>query len=82
MGAAMSTGAVAAWATGRLGPAWVLVAMILAAATLEAVFALCLGCKVFALLVRAGVVPDSVCAACADITRRRLQAAEPAMRLP
>jgi hypothetical protein len=64
MGAAMSSAAVLAWATGHLGPAWVAVAMILAAATLEAAFAFCLGCKVFALLVRTGVVPPAVCEAC------------------
>lgn len=65
MGAAMATAAVVAWATGRLGVAWTFVAMILAAATLESAFAFCLGCKVFALLMRAGVVPGSVCEACA-----------------
>jgi hypothetical protein len=46
-----------------------LVAMI-AAAGLESVFAYCLGCKVFALLMRIGVVPESICLECADITRR------------
>jgi hypothetical protein len=40
------------------------------AAFLEAAVGLCLGCRVFALLMRAGLVPDSVCAACADITTR------------
>jgi hypothetical protein len=39
-------------------------------ALLESVFGLCLGCKVFAVLMRAGIVPDTVCAACADITVR------------
>ncbi len=64
MGAAMSTAAVAAWATGHLGLAWAFVAMILAAATLEAVFALCIGCRVFALLARVGLVPEAGCEAC------------------
>ena len=70
IGAALSTAAVGAWATGDLGLSWVLVAMILGAATLEAALGLCLGCKAFALLVRAGLVPAAVCEACADITRR------------
>ena len=65
MGAAMSTAAVVAWATGHLAVSWAFVAMILVAATLEAAFALCLGCKVFALLVRAGAVPPAVCESCA-----------------
>ncbi len=46
-----------------------LVAMILAAG-LEAIFAVCLGCHVFALLVRAGIVPEAVCAECADVRSR------------
>lgn len=43
---------------------------LIVAAGLEAVFAFCLGCKVFGLLMRAGVVPDDVCAECADIWSR------------
>ncbi len=70
MGAAFSTGGVIAWALGAPTVAAVLLAMLLVAATLEAVFALCLGCKVFGLLMRAGVVPDEVCAECADIWSR------------
>ncbi|HEU0318783.1 MAG TPA: DUF4395 domain-containing protein, partial [Solirubrobacteraceae bacterium] len=46
-----------------------LVAMILAAG-LEALFAVCLGCHVFALLMRAGIVPEAVCADCADVRSR------------
>ncbi len=71
MGAAMSTAALAAWASGHLSVSWVFVTMILGAATLEAVFALCLGCKVFALLMRVGLVPDTVCEACDDVGSRR-----------
>jgi len=48
----------------------VLVAMVLVAATLESVFAYCVGCKIFALLMRAGVIPESVCEECNDIWSR------------
>ena len=41
-------------------------------ATLESVFALCVGCQIFALLIRAGVIPDEICEACADISLRRI----------
>jgi hypothetical protein len=37
------------------------------AATLESVFAFCLGCQVFALLMRAGLIPEETCERCADI---------------
>jgi hypothetical protein len=42
-------------------------AMLVAAATLESVFALCLGCQVFAGLMRLGVVPEATCERCANI---------------
>jgi hypothetical protein len=48
----------------------VLIAGLVVAATLESVFAFCLGCTMFALLMRVGVVPESVCVECSDISRR------------
>jgi hypothetical protein len=41
-----------------------LLACMIVAATLESVFAICLGCKAFALLMRLGVIPESVCERC------------------
>jgi hypothetical protein len=40
------------------------------AAGLESVFGYCLGCKLFGVLIRAGVVPQSICAECSDIHGR------------
>jgi hypothetical protein len=40
---------------------------LIIAATLESAFGLCLGCKVFALAMRAGLVPAEVCERCNDI---------------
>lgn len=72
MGAAMSvTAAVLALGFGNHGAAYVLLAALIAAATLEAVFALCLGCQIFSLLMRAGVIPEEICAECNDIWSRR-----------
>jgi hypothetical protein len=48
----------------------VLVAMVLVAATLESVFAYCIGCKLFALLMRAGIIPEDVCEECNNIWGR------------
>ena len=48
----------------------VCVAFILVAATLESVFAYCLGCKIFAVLMRTGIIPESVCVECTDIWNR------------
>jgi hypothetical protein len=40
------------------------------AAALEAALGLCIGCRIFAGLMRAGIVPETVCVECADIGRR------------
>jgi hypothetical protein len=38
---------------------------------LEAAFGICLGCRVFAALMRTGLIPESVCLECADLRRPR-----------
>ena len=50
--------------------AWAVTGVLAAAATLESVFALCLGCQVFALLMRVGLIPEKTCEACASIWAR------------
>ena len=79
MGLAMTAaGAVLALGLGLTGAADVLLGALVVAAGLEAVLALCLGCIVFAVLMRAGVVPDDVCAECADLWSRPGMARPPA----
>jgi hypothetical protein len=70
MGATITTLGSVAWLLGWGTVADVLLAMLVVAATLESVFAYCLGCQIFGLLMRAGVVPEDVCAECADIWAR------------
>jgi hypothetical protein len=86
MGAAMTTTATILWLAGATTAAGVLVAMLLVAATLESVLAICLGCHIFGLLMRAGLIPDAICAECADIRLvrdRRVPAAhQPSPRAP
>lgn len=48
----------------------VVLVLFVVAAGLESIFAVCLGCKVFAGLMRLGLVPESICADCADISLR------------
>ena len=75
IGAALTTAAaVLGLAAGLTTPAYVLVAMLAVAAALESIFAVCLGCQLFALLMRAGIVPERVCEECADIWARRAAA--------
>jgi hypothetical protein len=64
MGATFSVAALVASVLGATPVAVVLVAGIVVAATLESVLAFCIGCRVFAVLMRAGIIPESVCEAC------------------
>jgi len=64
------TAAVLHFGFGATAAADALVALVLAAATLESVFAFCVGCKLFAILMRAGVIPEHVCVECNDIWNR------------
>jgi Domain of unknown function (DUF4395) len=80
MGAVMSTAAVIlGLVLGDHSAADVVLICFLPAAGLESIFGYCLGCKAFALLMRIGLVPESVCAECADI-RPRLAAAASTQR--
>ena len=68
IGAAFSaTAAVFALALGDTGVAYALLGVIVFFATLESVFGFCVGCKVFGVLMRAGVIPATVCEACSVI---------------
>src|SRR5690242_4895016 len=71
MGAVMSTTAlILAFVVGSHAATDVVLAMFVIAAGLESIVGLCLGCQVFGLLMKAGIVPESVCEECADITLR------------
>jgi hypothetical protein len=75
MGAFMSTTAlVLAFAVSHTAADVVLILFVPAAA-LESIFGYCLGCRAFAVLMRAGLVPETVCEACADISGRLRAAA-------
>jgi len=75
MGTVMSTTAlVLAFAVSHTA-ADVVLALFIPAAGLESIFGYCLGCKAFALLMRAGVIPQEICEECADISGRLRAAA-------
>ena len=71
IGAAFSTTAVLLWfGVGAHGAALAVTGVLAGAAFLEAALGLCLGCKVFGVLMRIGLIPQSVCEACADLSLR------------
>ncbi len=68
IGATLSVAAVIAYyGFGSTTVAYALVGLIIVAATLESVFAVCLGCKAFAVLIRLGVIPEEICERCNNI---------------
>jgi hypothetical protein len=78
IGLALSSAAlVAIFGFGAIGVGQILVAMIAVAAFLESAFGFCLGCVIFGFLMRIGLIPQSVCVECSDITARLAAAADP-----
>jgi hypothetical protein len=68
MGATMSLAAVILYfAFDAHTAAWLVTGVLAFAATLESVFALCLGCQLFAVLMRVGLIPQATCEACSNI---------------
>jgi hypothetical protein len=75
MGAIMSTAALVLALIARDHTAAdIVLILFLPAAGLESIAGYCIGCRIFGGLMRVGIVPESVCAECADI-RPRLRAA-------
>ena len=68
MGVAFSlTAAVLTFGYDQWGAAQVVLALLASAAFLEAALGLCLGCRIFALLMRIGVIPAEMCERCSDV---------------
>jgi hypothetical protein len=73
IGAAFALSALGLWLAGSGTACVVVLAVLIVPATLEAVFGYCVGCRIFALAMRAGLLPASVCAECEDIWSGRVQ---------
>jgi hypothetical protein len=71
MGALVTVSAVVLhYGFGLTGAAWALAGAIAVFAFLESALGLCVGCKVFALLMRLRIVPEHICVECANISAR------------
>ncbi|HEX3794811.1 MAG TPA: DUF4395 domain-containing protein [Acidimicrobiales bacterium] len=70
MGVAFSVSALILTVLGFWGAAQIVLLFLIAAAFLESVLAICLGCKVFAVLMRVGLIPEEVCESCNNIWSR------------
>lgn len=58
------------FAVGATEASRVVIALLAGAAFLEAAFGYCIGCRIFALLMKAGIVPEAVCEECSDLSLR------------
>ena len=67
IGVAFSVTAVVLTGLGFWGAAQIVLGLLVVAAGLESAFGVCLGCRAFAVLMRAGVIPEEVCERCNDI---------------
>jgi uncharacterized protein DUF4395 len=71
MGTAFATAAVVLWfGFGEHLAARALIGLLAVPAALESFAGYCIGCRIFGLLMRWGVIPESVCESCADLSRR------------
>ena len=70
IGAVFTVGASLAWALGAPTVSYVLIAGLTFAAGLEAFAGFCLGCVMFARLMKWGVIPAEICEECNDISKR------------
>lgn len=77
IGATLSISALLLALTGSTVAPLVLVAMITVAASLESFAGYCLGCVIFGRLMAAGIIPETVCEACNNLSLRS-NSAQPA----
>ena len=79
IGAVLTSSAAALWLLGVASPVVVAIGVIMIVfPALESIFGICVGCKLFGILMKLGVVPEEICLECADISLRRRQVADPA----
>ncbi len=70
IGTVVTAAAVAALVAGYPGATQILLGLMIVAAGLESIFAICIGCTIFGALMRLGVVPAETCEACNNISVR------------
>lgn len=70
IGATVTIAGTVVLAAGHPGGTEVLLGLLIVAAALESVAGYCIGCKIFAGLMRLGLIPDSVCVECANVGLR------------
>jgi hypothetical protein len=70
VGAVLTVAATVLWLAGTTVPVVAIGVVMVVFPALEALAGVCVGCLVFGWLMRVGLVPESVCVECADLSRR------------
>ena len=79
IGAVLTTTAAVLWVLGVAAPVVVAIGAIMVVfPALESSLGICVGCRVFAVLMRLGLVPEEICLECADISMRHRSLPSPA----
>jgi hypothetical protein len=79
IGAALTSTAAILWALGIALPVVVTIGVVMIIfPALESIVGLCVGCRIFGVLMKLGLVPEEICLECADISLRRSKVADPA----
>jgi hypothetical protein len=71
IGVALSVAAFVLLLAGASLAGWTLIVLLIVAASLEAFMGLCLGCAIFGVLQRRGLIPAGVCEECANVSLRK-----------
>jgi hypothetical protein len=78
IGAVLTAAAAILGASGSAGSVVVAIGVVMIVfPALEAVLGLCVGCKVFGVMMKLGLVPEEICLECADISLRHRQTSAP-----
>jgi Domain of unknown function (DUF4395) len=79
IGASLTAAAAVLWVVGVASPVVVAIGVIMIVfPALESLLGLCVGCRVFAVLMKLGLVPEEICLECADISLRQRPLPNPA----
>jgi hypothetical protein len=73
VGAVLTIAATVLWLAGAILPVALIGVVMVVFPALESLAGVCVGCIVFGWLMKAGLIPESVCVECADISRRAAQ---------
>lgn len=78
IGAVLTTVAAILWLLGSAAPVVMTIGVVMIVfPALEAILGICVGCRLFGVLMKLGMVPEEICLECADISLRQRPVAEP-----